>query len=692
MSEDLPSYALPAGSPLDTAPELGFRVEVGGNQNSRIIVAAGSVTMTDRPQLPVADIPRVELRVVELAWVHLSARDERVRTADEAVLRLTHEDVPLAVVAGAYGYGKRTAGIKALAEVSRIEEESHGTPLALREVRPDWESPRTPDISVLPEEPGTGYLLDVAAEISAWHNPRNVAQQLLSHAERLAHVGSYLVVIADDHGWPDDSGTLARVVARAVTRPSAHRVARAHLESVHRKPERVRWLNTVSSGAEATGEAAHLLTDDSRPADGVRLAAALAGVDDTREGLKTAIAAFQQWRSEVQELFKATEQEPDDRALLISTVFLNRKDALTLQHGARLLLKEPRETNVRTILTGPDLTTRFEKLGAQVIGRTVTLDHKPGYAMDVLRHLWQQRADIHPPLLEWIDSITGAKGLGADRLAAISDLLVELAIAESDVRVIDQIHAWIDNGEGSAEHHKMIARVLTIAAESDSLGAKVRAKLLDSAQSPSCAVATVVALVCQGEFAEHYPRQALVRLRHILDRDEVDDAVLAAQSALRDMAAREDQLPRVWSTVIKWATEKKHLAGHRAFLSLLDPSVDPYVLQVMLTAAQQDPDVRNALEEGWNVALADSRVAAECRKLLISWAHARGSQQVPADTVTEILNRVVVQHLYSTPISALIFGEPGVAHEAAVIDLRKELRLPASLSVAFPSEPAHEGA
>ncbi|MEU2266043.1 hypothetical protein ABZ568_06295 [Streptomyces olindensis] len=56
--------------------------------------------------------------------------------------------------------------------------------------------------------------------------------------------------------------------------------------------------------------------------------------------------------------------------MLISALFLNNKDALTIQDGARALLAEPRETSVRKILTGPDLTTRLERLGAKVIGRT----------------------------------------------------------------------------------------------------------------------------------------------------------------------------------------------------------------------------------------------------------------------------------------------------------------------------------
>ncbi|KAK1177898.1 hypothetical protein B7755_006825 [Streptomyces sp. NBS 14/10] len=662
-------------------PPPEFRVDVGNNQNSKIIVAAGSVTMTSKPQLPVTDIPQTDLDAVRQAWVEVSVRDERVLTASEAIGRLTGGGPRLAVVAGPPGYGKRAAGIKALWEVSQAEERSRGQALRLQEIVPDWERPGSPDIAVLPDEPGTCYLLDVAAEIGSWQKPGYVAEQLVSYSEELKFSGSFLVVIADEHGWPETvSGTVANVVARATARPSAHRVARAHLEYVHRRPDRIRWLNAASADAGSAGEAAHLLSDSSRPADAARLATTLSSADDSPEGLKKALSSFQEWCADVKDVFTKTEDKPDDRALLISSLFLNGKDALTVQDGARTLLGESPETNVRTILTGPDLTARLTAMGAEVNGRTVSLDHKSGYARAVLLHLWQQRADIHPHLLRWLDTITAPKEPGADRLAAIGDLLVELAVAENDIRVVKQIHAWIDNGDNSPGHRKLIARVLTVAAEADTLGAEVRALLLDSAQDESEAVATVVALVCQGEFAQHYPRQALVRLRHILDRPNPDEAVRTAQEALRDIAARDGQLSRVWSTVIKWATEKKHLAGHRAFLSLLDPRVDPYVLQVMLAAAEQKKDIREALVDGWNAALADTRVAADCRQLLTAWAEMRKTADVPTELMTEIINQVVLEHLYATPVSALIFGEPGVADGEAVIDLRKDLRLPPALS------------
>lgn len=676
MSEETFAGVVPPPPPPAASPAPpGFQVRVDGNQNSRIIIAAGSITMKSKPQLPVADIPQAELDVVRRAWVEVDVHDRHVRTAESAVTRLIGEGPRLAVVTGPPGYGKRAAGIKALWDVSQ------GQSLKLQEIVPDWEKPGSPDIAELPDDPGTGYLLDVAAEISAWQNRSSSAQQLVRYAEELRLSGSYLVVIADEHGWPEAvSGALAGVVVRATARPSARRIARMHLEYLHHQPSRLRWLTATPTDTGLAREASQQLTDGSRPADAADLAAELAAAEDSPEGLKRALSAFQEWRTDVRDVFSATEDNPDDRALLISALFLNGKDALTVQDGARALMGESPKADVRTILTGPDLTSRLTALGAEVTGRTVTLNHRPGYARAVLLHLWQQRADIHPHLLKWLDTITSPKGAGTDRLAAISDLLVELAVAENDIRVVRKVHDWIDSGVDSPGHRAMIARFLTVAAESDTLGAEVRGLLLDSAQEPSKAVATVVALVCQGEFADHYPQQALVRLRHILDRPEPDEAVQTAQEALRDIAARDGQLPRVWSTIIRWATERKHLAGHRAFLSLLDPRVDPYVLQVMLAAAEQQREVREALLDGWNAALADTRVEAECRQLLTAWAEARKAADMPTELLTDFLNQIILGHLVASPVSALIFGEPGVADGEAVIDLRKNLRLPPALS------------
>ncbi|MEU3047305.1 hypothetical protein ABZ705_12430 [Streptomyces sp. NPDC006984] len=683
---------VPPSPPAAAVVPAGFAgrsLEVRDNDRSQIIIAGRDVNMTRKQSLSAADIPESELDVVRRAWVDVSSDGGAVTTAADAVRLLVADDQGLAVLAGPTGYGKRTAGIRALWELSQAESARGEKPLGLSEIKPDWDDPESPDISSLPERPGTGYLLDIAAEMSGWEQPSQIAQSLVTHAEKLRRIGSYLVVVADEHGWPEElSGALGRVVVRTKARPSARRVARRHLEDLYGKPERVRWINPAPSptGQGDAGEASHLLTKESSPSDAARLAALLAHAEDSDEGLKSALAAFQQWRTDVTRVFKETEGKAGDRALLIAALFLSGDTALEIQEASQYLLGKPPETDVEVILTGPDLTTRLRSVGAKVTGRHATVDHKPGYAQAVLNHLWRQRPDIHLPLLKWLDHITAPEQPGAARLPAISDLLVELAITENDIKVIEQIRTWIDNGADTDEHRRLIAGVFTKAADAEALGPKVRAKLLDWSHGTTESVATVIALVCKSEFADQYPQQTLVRLRHILDRPERDNAVQTAEEALRAIASHAGQLPRVWKTVIKWATESRYLAGYRGFLSLLDPQEDPYVLQVMLEAADQNPEVKAALLRGWRSVLADTRVTTQSRDLMIAWAHALADDLVPSDLTVDILRQVTREHIYTSPVAAFVFGEAGVQYDEPVIALRRQLQLP-MLADTSPSSP-----
>jgi hypothetical protein len=57
--------------------------------------------------------------------------------------------------------------------------------------------------------------------------------------------------------------------------------------------------------------------------------------------------------------------------------------------------------------------------------------------------------------------------------------------------------------------------------------------------------------------------------------------------------------------------------------------------------------------------------------------HVRRSEKhrlVPPELVTDVLDQIVVRHVSASPISALMFGEPGVAYDEPVIELRKDLR------------------
>jgi len=62
VSEKTFPGSVPPPSPPPVAPPTpGQQVQIRDNQNSKIIVAAGSVTTTSKPPLPVTDIPQSEL-------------------------------------------------------------------------------------------------------------------------------------------------------------------------------------------------------------------------------------------------------------------------------------------------------------------------------------------------------------------------------------------------------------------------------------------------------------------------------------------------------------------------------------------------------------------------------------------------------------------------------------------------------
>ncbi|MEU6460543.1 hypothetical protein [Streptomyces sp. NPDC046976] len=678
-----PVPPVPPGLSSETTER--FRVVVKDNENSSIVVAAGDVIMGGKPPLPAEDIPDAELRVVRRAWVHNDAAGQEVTTAEEVVRLLNGEGPALAVIAGPQGFGKRTAALKALWEAARsprADLPQGSQEPKLQQIKPDWDDMKVPDVSLLPTEPRHGYLLDITTEISTWQDPANVATSLIRHGELLRTKGSFLVLVTGAHSWPADaSGALRRVLVPITHCPSPRKVAAVHLERMYDTPDRARWLTTNTRGDFGLdGAAAHLVNDTMSPADAVRLAGLLAHAEPSLEGIAQAKAAFQKWETLVEEVFTATEDDADDRALLIAALFLSGDDALTVQDASRTLLGDNKPRTMRDILTGPDLTARYHRVKVQVQGRCVDSDEKPGYAQAVLNHLWRQRADIHVPLLEWIGSITQPSQPGAAQLKRISDLLVQLAIAENDIRVVKRVYDWIDNGEDSSERQQLIARVLATAAQADTLGSQVRSLLLDWAQEPSAAVTRVVSLVCQSDFAKHYTYQALIRLRWVLGRPTRDAAVEAAEDAIRDIAARPGLLPRVWKSVVKWPGEGRRLAANRAFLTLLDPRENPYVLKVMMAAAEQDPEVRTSLVTGWRSALNDPTVSMECSDLLISWARAWADGQVSQELMVDILNEVIEQHLLTTPIAALVYGAPGVGYDQSVIDLRMRLRLPSPLS------------
>ena len=644
---------LDASSPsIASELQVVARLLAMGNQNSVVVQAGGSINF--REMLPEHDIPERDIAPPRDAWVDAPAAVEAAK-----LLQTTG----IAVIAGRQGTGRRGIAIKALLLESNRRADGGGVRLKLTQIPTDWDKPES---EILPVNQDRGYLIDVSAEIGTWENAADVASGLLHYASRLKEKGSCLVVICSEHGWPDNSIAVTTVRVLVDDPPPAKEVASRHLAELYSCPGRAEWLDK--------GAFSGLPGKNSSPATAAGLALSISRIAEDDKSREKAAEGFRQWPGHLNRIFAGNDGNADGRALLIAAAFLDGAPALEVQQAARQLLGDARteKRSVRDILGGPNLTARLKDLGVTVEDRRVSFSERPGLGRSALHHIWQERVDLHDPLLKWIAELTAAGKPAALYLDSIAEILTDLAVRHNDLRPIDLAQAWAGPGT-TPQRLSLAARMLAKAATSDSLGAAVRAELRDWAASDSEHLAMVAALVCRGDFSRDYPSQALVRLRWILQRPTRDDAVTAAEAAIRHMAAEMNLLPRVWDTVTSWVNDQERAqAGNRALLAIIDPDENLPVAHALVVAAEKDTAFAETLSKGLASAINDRRLRTEARNLLRAWANAFAEDKLPR-TALDLLDRVVDDHLTASPVSALLYGVPGEADDNGVITVRRLL-------------------
>ncbi|MGW1186359.1 hypothetical protein [Streptomyces sp. NPDC002559] len=669
----------------------GNGIHANNNTYSTLLQAGRDINLHQKEPLPTEPVSSPELDAVRRAWVAEDEDGKEITTAPRA-LAMLGRDERVVVITGPPGTGKSAAGLRALSELRPALPGDGRSRLMLRleRVLPDWDSVEK-DKFLLPAEHGRGYLLDVSGESARWEKPDVTARKFLGHADTLSKKGSYLVVIAGDRGWPENDPILGRNVVRAVSAPPGDRITRCHIDRLHPQVQRRGWLQAHvqeadgrNGGEDGDGQdrratLTDLLRADMRPGDAAALALELGRISDAGGTLKDARDLVLRWRERVSTVFRETQDSADDRALLLAAVMLEGLSPAEILDGARLLLKDQKARGIRDILTGRDLVTRLETIQAKSDGHRVTFSHLPGYPAAVLRHFWRQLSDVQPNLIAWVKKLTAPKGLGAARIREIADLLAQLAVDESDLSPLDIAQTWAAAGDaGQAGASRLLARV----ARDPALGQETRTKLRAWAGQESRANATVAAVVCQGPFAQEYPRQALTCLRWVLGRPGHDSAVSAAEEALRAMGSDVLLLPRVWATVNSWLTESKqpddrnHLAARRAFLALLNPDAGHAAATLLLANALEHADTADELVQGWCAALSVPALETRCEDVLTAWARAVADGTLDADAVVEVLNHVIREHWMTGPLSTFIAGRAGTEYTSqSVIDLRERLIL-----------------
>lgn len=669
----------------------GNGIHAANNINSTLLQAGRDINLNQQPPLPTDPATPEEITAVRRAWVAEDGDGKEITTAP-GVLAMLDRDERVVVIVGPPGTGKTAAGLRALSDLRPELPGVSGSRVLLRleHVWPDWDSAEK-DKFLLPAEHGRGYLLDVSGESARWEKPAVVAGKFLGHAGTLRAKGSYLVVVAGEHGWPESDPALGRNVVRAVGAPPGDQITRRHIEQLYPQVARRGWLQEYvpeadsrdggEGGAEQRGQEslADLLRADMQPSDAAALALDLSRISDSGGTLNDARDLVQRWRERVSTVFRITRESADDRALLLAAVMLEGLSPTEVLEGARLLLKDQGNRDIRDILTGHDLVTRLETVQAKSSGQRVTFSHLPGYPATVLRHFWCQISDVQSALIEWVKTLTACKGLGVGRMLEIADLLAQLAVDEGDLRPLQVTPAWAAAGDSG---QKAASRLLAHVARDPALGQEARTKLRSWAGNESKDKATVAAVVCQGTFSQEYPRQALTCLRWVLGRPEHDSAVTEAEKALRAMGSNTQLLPRVWATVKGWLTEftdpddRHYLAAHRAVLALFQPDPAHPAATLLLANALKHPDTAKELVQGWCAALSVPALEPRCETVLTAWAKAVTDGVLEADAVVEVLNHVIREHWMTGPLSTFIAGRAGTGYTSqSIVDLRERLIL-----------------
>ncbi|MGW8398221.1 hypothetical protein ACWGLP_16255 [Streptomyces lydicus] len=666
MSQELPPIAPLSGQ--SASNNSGATVQVAGDNT-------GSITIAHRPKLPMSPVSSSEIAAAtEPLWAHTPTPQ---RAADALAAH------GLAVIIGETGMGRRISAVRALQTCLA----GRFAATQLYNLAADWDEDETPERETLPEPvPGHGYWIDATARALS----PAAALALTAWAEELQGAGACVVITVNKRDWRGDS----RFEVPAV-RPDAIQVARNHLAARLGSPTQADWLQpgpnrpvgrSLLRGPAAADPTAgifsDLITRTVSPADAVAIAERLHRVkperlakaveqlnekqndDDARQQAAREIRAIREevllWTDFLESTLAETGTRGQDRVMLLSAAYLEGAPLeLCIKAAAEF---DPRdEPAARRFREGRSPRRRMRDVGVDVTSDDkAAFESRPGLALSAIRMDWHHWAHERQATREWIERITASGGAAEHWAKQVGERLLELSRTEVDPPFFEVLEHWTTaSSQTDAQRIRIVAQLLTRAAQTDELGRDTHKKLLDWAtRQKNPYQREAVARVCSGSYGQRWPHTALVRLRHILGHD--DAATEIAEDALVAHAASGGRgLTHVVETVESWLDKHpSHPAGPRAFLALTDPSRPNNVLASLIAIAQASPSIRDFLISGWHTTLKQSEVRERAHQVLVSWAQAVHEDHLNRDFTFGVLTDVRNAHEPVDAMSRFLYGSP----------------------------------
>ncbi|WP_441246971.1 hypothetical protein [Kitasatospora sp. McL0602] len=540
------------------------------------------------------------------------------------------------------GTGGRTEALRLLDDCLPLDAR-------LFELLPDWEKP---DAALIPEEPNTGYLLNLATE-GGFLSDR-FREQLAQYAVRARTDGTWLVVLASRDAWGSvaDAASGTAVPAVPAIRPSAAGVVERRLLAKSDTADRVKWLSMSDSVF------VNLLTPDTAPGEAERLAGIIARA--TAHDDANARAEYKNWEGVLEQWFSGDEDgAPRPRALRIAGAFLDCCPARVVLDAADRLLAMS-QVNWPTLpggpLAGPDAKSRCADadIAFRANGTASISQDRPGIDRAVLRHVWHTRPQLVPVLKDWLGQISAAKEIAEPYRERLASALTTLAESEGPGTILDLVEQWL-----AQEGRKSLAvNVLDDLAVHPVIGAAVRDKLRNWAKGTSKGERQrAVVAVCGRQLGRDFPHIALTRLRYVLDQPADEATARAALDTLAGMLGEPTLAAQVLKALVDWMPEQDGDArppstSATTFIGLLDlgtagtadddgvGSVAALVLDLLSHEGAEGEAVRKLLMDGWRAAWRNSGTRSVAALALDSWCRAAEASKIPGGLLQEVISVV----------------------------------------------------
>lgn len=620
MSAFFPPQAEPAPKQYAIGNSPGRDLNIAGRDNLITNYLTGLRHLRPRPIKPDTYIPQAR-----------SVTPPNFEEAKRAINSDTVDahSVHVVVLVASEAHGRKSAALRLLASTNIPS-------YRIFELLPDWE---TPDVSCLPKERNSGYLLNLRGV--AQPLPGTFCEDLVAYSDELRSAGSYLVITATDGVWPQAHARVNApgIASIAIGRPKASEIVERYLQAGTNTAPRAAWLNDPDSVFN------NLLPENSAPTEAVRLAILIKKAKDSKD--EEVLDEYHGWKSHLDEWFsKGGEQKVEERAKRIAGAFLNNTPASVVLDSADLLLAAA-EINWQPPRGGPlalaDAEERLKSVGLsfdESTGTASLIHESQGPA--ILRRIWTRHVQLSEVLNRWLQDIS--QGPAREHLDSLATSLTKLAETVGVTPIFALAEGWLQNG--GKQHVRLVSDLISDLATHPTLGSKSRSELARWAKVSAQPVRQrAVALACADTFGKGYPSQALTRVRYILDSPGDAEAQREAINSLRLLATEEDLAPLVVDTIVKWLTGSTDANDNRynAFLDVfgsLSPSDQPTKSPLEIAFSLQGGTgeaVRRRLLDAWEHTVEQGKYATKITEALLTWRNGAEDGRLPMTSVVDII-------------------------------------------------------